>query len=88
MIFCFLLDDFDAIMGLTDTDMLENNGEISSEMDSVLGNIMDDFKSITMPSTGDVLPAYNLMSPIVVSFHEYAQKFYPQFFKVLQNPWW
>ena len=41
-------------------------------------NAMREFKNFEISSVHDILPAYNLMLPIIKSFNE---KFYPQFYK-------
>ena len=45
-------------------------------------DIMEEFKSFKISSVDDVLPAYNLLLPILKSFKGDAEKFYPQYYKV------
>lgn len=47
--------------------------------------IMEEFKNFKISSVDDVLPAYNLLSPILKSFKGEAEKFYPQYYKVFST---
>ena len=44
-------------------------------------NIIGEFKNFEISSVDDILPAYNLMLPIIKSFNGDPEKFYPQFYK-------
>ena len=149
-------DDFDVVMAIIDADMLENNSEMLSEVNSTVQNlpsaknsgqhhcrdwskiclsesgllthvkskhpdnlssneessklkysidlfllktfnedsaaklaedacysedVMGKFKNFKISSAGDILPAYNLMLPIIKSFNGDPEKSYPQFYK-------
>ena len=44
-------------------------------------NVIGEFKNFEISSVDDILPAYNLMLPIIKSFNADPEKFYPQFYK-------
>jgi len=51
--------------------------------------ILQEFKSFTISSMDDYLPAYNLIKNILVSFNGDAEKFYPSIYKafIKENPY-
>ena len=44
-------------------------------------NVKREFKNFEISSVDDILPAYNLMLPIIKSFNGDPEKFYPHFYK-------
>ena len=151
-------EDFDAVMAIIDADMLENDTEMLSEVNSVVENlpsaknsghchicskicrsesgllrhakpklpenlssneessklkysvdifllksfieksaaklvedarypedVLGEFKNFKILSVDDILPAYNLMLPIIKSFNGDPEKFYPQFYKAFSS---
>ena len=47
--------------------------------------IMDEFKAISFATLDDVLPCYTLIKHIIHTFNGDAEKFYPEFYKVLSD---
>ena len=46
---------------------------------------MNEFKSFSFNSLDEVMPAYMLISDIIVSFNGNAERFYPEFYKSLSD---
>ena len=48
-------------------------------------DVMGEFKNFEISSVDHILPAYNLMLPIIKSFSGDPEKFYPQFYKTFSS---
>ena len=48
-------------------------------------SIMQEFKNFKIVSLEDIVPAYNLMLPVIKSFKGDTEKFYPSFYKIFSN---